>query len=544
MAAEMTQGYQTRSASLGRWQGLGRTGRVTSRAVLPLSSSRRSLLVRLTVAAVITAGLVFRFWTRSPLWLDEALTVNIAKLPLSDIGAALRHDGHPPLYYWLLHGWMAVFGSSNEAVRALSGVMATALMPLVYVAGYRLTPSATANVRRRAGWVCVIVVALNPFVIRYATEARMYAMVMVLGVGLLLLLDNAVKSTTFFRLAAVGITSGALLLTHYWALYYLAVIGLVLVVWAITRPASRPIAVRCAGAVASGLVLFSWWVPAMSDQARHTGTPWAAPANPLTVVVLTLSDTGGLIRVEQQGFALLAAVLLVFGLLGRTTPEGLIIERRVQLDVRLLAIIVAGTMAVGTVAGYASSSTFISRYAAVYMPLLLIVTGLGIARLGNQRWIIGVLVIVSSLGLVAGGRNVKTERTQAGRIAAIINAKGHVGDVVIFCPDQLGPAVNRLLDARFEQSTFPIGASPVLVEWRDYAERNAAGDAFGFARRASARAGAHSVWLIWSDEYRGVQGKCSQIGGQLALERLSGDPLVKPDKTYERAFLSEFAARG
>ena len=59
--------------------------------------------------------------TRSPLWLDEALSVNIAKLPIGQIPAALRHDGHPPLYYVLLHVWMSVLGSGDVAVRSAVG---------------------------------------------------------------------------------------------------------------------------------------------------------------------------------------------------------------------------------------------------------------------------------------------------------------------------------------------------------------------------------------------------------------------------------------
>jgi hypothetical protein len=52
-----------------------------------------------TAGAVVgAAGLVFFFYTRSAMWLDEALTVNVARLPLSQLNAALRHDGAPPLY--------------------------------------------------------------------------------------------------------------------------------------------------------------------------------------------------------------------------------------------------------------------------------------------------------------------------------------------------------------------------------------------------------------------------------------------------------------
>src|SRR5690606_36341602 len=72
------------------------------------------------IGLALVAGVVLRFIASSPLWLDEALSVNIARLPLGEIPEALRHDGHPPLYYVLLHGWMELFGEGNRAVRAFS----------------------------------------------------------------------------------------------------------------------------------------------------------------------------------------------------------------------------------------------------------------------------------------------------------------------------------------------------------------------------------------------------------------------------------------
>ena len=47
------------------------------------------------VALVIALGVLLRFWTRSALWLDEALTIDIARLPLRSLHAALRQDGAP-----------------------------------------------------------------------------------------------------------------------------------------------------------------------------------------------------------------------------------------------------------------------------------------------------------------------------------------------------------------------------------------------------------------------------------------------------------------
>ena len=108
---------------------------------VPTLTGRTRVVVGVAVGVVIAAGLVLRFWTRSALWLDEALTVDIARLPLSQIPNALKHDGAPPLYYYLLHFWIVLFGQSNDAVRALSGVIAVVTLPVGWFCGKRLVCS-------------------------------------------------------------------------------------------------------------------------------------------------------------------------------------------------------------------------------------------------------------------------------------------------------------------------------------------------------------------------------------------------------------------
>src|SRR3954471_13740065 len=94
--------------------------------------------VVLGVLGALALGVVLRFVCQSDLWADEALSVNIAKLPLDDLMSALRHDGAPPLYYLLLHGWMRVFGSGPAAVRAMSGVAGTLTLVPMWFIGRRL----------------------------------------------------------------------------------------------------------------------------------------------------------------------------------------------------------------------------------------------------------------------------------------------------------------------------------------------------------------------------------------------------------------------
>ncbi len=170
----------------------------------------------LAAVAVVGVAVVVRFVARSELWLDEALSVNIARVPLGDIAGALRHDGSPPLYYVLLHGWMQVFGTGTVAVRALSGLFAVAALPLVWVAGRRVGGRPTAH-------AALVLLAASPFAVRYATEARMYSMLTVLGLAGWLLFDDLLKRFSWGAAGGLALVTGAALLTHYWSVYVLVV---------------------------------------------------------------------------------------------------------------------------------------------------------------------------------------------------------------------------------------------------------------------------------------------------------------------------------
>ena len=73
---------------------------------MDLGRAARTGRRRRASGAVLVFAVVLRFWTPSPMWLDEALTVNISRAPLHMIPGLLRHDGAPPLYYVLfISGW-------------------------------------------------------------------------------------------------------------------------------------------------------------------------------------------------------------------------------------------------------------------------------------------------------------------------------------------------------------------------------------------------------------------------------------------------------
>ena len=68
-------------------------------------------------------------------WIDEANLILTAKQPFSVILGKLRLDSSPPLFYFLLHSWIRVFGDGEVALRLLSVVTGMALVGATYWAG-------------------------------------------------------------------------------------------------------------------------------------------------------------------------------------------------------------------------------------------------------------------------------------------------------------------------------------------------------------------------------------------------------------------------
>src|SRR5262245_56128052 len=78
--------------------------------------------IRWELAAIFLAGLSLRLYglDAESVWRDDVSSVNVAVLALPRIIANRAAVFHPPLYYFLLHYWVALWGSSEFAVRSLS----------------------------------------------------------------------------------------------------------------------------------------------------------------------------------------------------------------------------------------------------------------------------------------------------------------------------------------------------------------------------------------------------------------------------------------
>ncbi len=105
-----------------------------------------------------------------PLWYDEACSWFSAKrdFPFGIMDNLLHLDlQHTPLYFFLLHFWMKIFGESEVALRCLSLIFGIATVPMAYVVSRKL-------VSKTVAFLAAAIVAVSPILVFFSVEVRMY----------------------------------------------------------------------------------------------------------------------------------------------------------------------------------------------------------------------------------------------------------------------------------------------------------------------------------------------------------------------------------
>jgi mannosyltransferase len=505
--------------------------------------------------AVVAIGVGLRFFTTSAAWLDEAISINISKLPISKIPGALRHDGAPPLYYVVLHFWMRLFGTGDVAVRALSGVASVITLPFAFVAGKRLAG-------RAGGWSALVLLASSPFALSYATSARMYSLMILWSLLLFLALARALEESSRGRLIAVGVLTALILYTHYWGLYFVIVAGLWLLYQGLGLPKSginglRPRALkslrnggldraqighlRALAAMFTGSLAFLPWVPSFVFQTLHTGTPWSNPAGPADILGVLGEYSGGGAWGTALGLTLFT--LLLLGLFGRSIDgRQVLVQLHMRRRSKPLAFAFFGTLVFAVLCGVIAQAAFVGRYTAVVFPFFILMIGVGATVFADRRVLAVVLAWACLCGMVVGIDSNTSPRTEAVRVAAVINQVASPGDLVVYCPDQLGPDASRLIHVPVQQATFPRETLPDRVNWVDYRKVIEQTNAQQFASDMIARAAGHDLWFVWRDGYPGLDGKCGRVFTWLQDLRSNGQELVQnqPGTYYEHEALTRF----
>ena len=111
-----------------------------------------------------------------PFWRDEAFSYFLAKKNILEMLSLSAKDFSPPLYHFILHFWVILFGGSEIAIRSLSIIFYWAT---VYVGFLFLTDIFKMKLKKALFYTLFI--AVNPLLVYYAFEARMYTMLAFFG---------------------------------------------------------------------------------------------------------------------------------------------------------------------------------------------------------------------------------------------------------------------------------------------------------------------------------------------------------------------------
>lgn len=127
----------------------------------------------------------------SSLWLDEVYSIQMAEKPLVEIVAVLCRDNGSPLFYFLLHGWIALFGRGE--------IVCTVLTVLISFASLAATACLLHELFKNqwARWVGLALMALCPMSIHHATHVRFYSMMVLLSALSYLFFFRALRRSRF-----------------------------------------------------------------------------------------------------------------------------------------------------------------------------------------------------------------------------------------------------------------------------------------------------------------------------------------------------------
>lgn len=185
---------------------------------------RRSAWLYLAGALLITGvGFAIRahHLAGDSLWIDEMLTERTAGASLSAIFS--RRD-HPPLLYLLSRLSLQIFGDGAFALRMPSLFAGVLALPLLYRLGKEIG-------RPGAGLWSALLLALTPFHVRHAQEARHYALLLTLTVATYLLLYRGLRRPSWRAWFLFAMLTGLNLYTHYAALIVLLSQSVLIGLW-------------------------------------------------------------------------------------------------------------------------------------------------------------------------------------------------------------------------------------------------------------------------------------------------------------------------
>jgi len=206
----------------------------------------------------LACGARFRNLGTDGLWIDEAYTAVISRQSLAGMRAALREDDAPALFYLCEKAVLALFGDAEWAVRLFPALCGCAAIVASWALLRRYAP--------RAALAGVVVTGFSSLAIFYSQQARNYSLLHMLTVLAIWALLRVRERPSTGRVLGLAAATLAMLHTHNLALWTVACVSILALVWLRARPR---LALLFAAPVAIGAI--PWALGVWNQLGRHQG---------------------------------------------------------------------------------------------------------------------------------------------------------------------------------------------------------------------------------------------------------------------------------
>jgi hypothetical protein len=292
--------------------------------------NRTKILAAVIVVLLLATALRFFRIDNQSFWHDEGNSARLSERSLRLIVEGTASDIHPPLYYLMLRSWRELAGDSEFGLRSLSAFLGVGIVALSFALGKILI-----GPQRFAPIIGSALAAINPALVYYSQEARMYELLAFLSALSTLLLVLLLQARFQKRGVAIAyvLVAAAGVYTHYFFPAVLVAQALVFLIWMMGRDKmsaarSSPVQLGISAWPQSGLrspkflvvwlamllaifLLYLPWLPIFIRQAGgRSGT--RPPFLEFLVDSARWMTFGPTIKLEMIGPAVAAYIILVF----------------------------------------------------------------------------------------------------------------------------------------------------------------------------------------------------------------------------------------
>jgi uncharacterized membrane protein len=256
---------------------------------------------------ILGFGAILRFATlgRQSLWLDEGMSYWLANRSWQSLLSFLpSYDPHPPLHYLILQPMIAL-GGDEWLLRLPSALASVVSIGLILALGKELFDEKTAL-------MAAFIIAISPFHLRFAQEARMYAVVVTLSLAAGLFAVRALRTNHWHDWFAFGLFQGLALLADTAAIWFTLAVNTAWLV-SLKKHWNTQRFWPWLAAQLFALLLFLPWFPNFMKQFSAGFAGWIPPAT-LIILARTLTDFIGSYEERSTLESIIALVVLLMPL--------------------------------------------------------------------------------------------------------------------------------------------------------------------------------------------------------------------------------------